>query len=322
MDELIKLFPADRAHFGKRLEKYSKQGDGTYLMSFADGTTATTHAIIGCDGIKSHVRGSMFGFDHPCAQPSYTHKFAYRALIPMDEAIEAVGEEKAVNGVMYWGKDNHVLTFGIDHGKYCNLVGFHTDPNDWPDTSKLTAPAHRADAETDLSGFNEDVNKLIRLVKEDLDIWAIFDLGNHPPPSYAKDRVCLLGDAAVSLKRRSTISPVFANRFVQHATSPHHGAGAGMCIEDAAVLAELLADENVFSYQDVETAFKIYDAVRKPRGEFLVQTSRFMGDAYERRNEATGDDLEKIKYELVARNSIIHNLDVEKMCRDARAELF
>ena len=46
-----------------------------------------------------------------------------------------------------------------------------------------------------------------------------------------------------------------------------------------------------------------------------------MGDAYERRNEATGDDLEKVKYELVARNSILHNLDVEKMCRDARAEL-
>lgn len=94
-----------------------------------------------------------------------------------------------------------------------------------------------------------------------------------------------------------------------------------MCIEDAAVLAELLADEKVASYQDVETAFKIYDAVRKPRGEFLVQSSRFMGDAYERRNKATGDDLDKVKYELVARNSIIHNLDVEKMCQDARAEL-
>jgi 2-polyprenyl-6-methoxyphenol hydroxylase-like FAD-dependent oxidoreductase len=41
-------------------------------------------------------------------------------------------------------------------------------------------------------------------VKEDLDIWAIFDLGDHPPPNYARDRVCLLGDAAVSLRNRSS----------------------------------------------------------------------------------------------------------------------
>jgi salicylate hydroxylase len=75
LDELIKLFPAESAHFGKRLNKYSVQSDGTYLMSFTDGTTATATAIIGCDGIKSRVRPSMFGFDHPCALPSYTHKY-------------------------------------------------------------------------------------------------------------------------------------------------------------------------------------------------------------------------------------------------------
>jgi salicylate hydroxylase len=207
LDELIKAFPRDKAHFGKRLDKYSKQEDGNYLMTFHDGTTATApHAVIGCDGIKSNVRASMFGFEHPCARPSYTHKFAYRGLIPMEDAIAAVGEEKALNGSFYWGKDNHCLTFAVEHEKYCNFVGFHTDPNDWPDTEHLTAPAHRADAERDLASFNDDVRNLIHLVKEDLDIWAIFDLGDNPPPAYARERVCLLGDAA-------------------HATSPHHGAG-------------------------------------------------------------------------------------------------
>jgi len=302
LDELIKIFPSDKAHFGKRLETYSKQEDGTYLMRFRDGSTATATAIIGCDGIKSSVRSSMFGHDHPCARPSYTHKFAYRGLVPMEDAIAAVGEEKAVNGSFYWGKDNHCLTFAVEHGKYCNFVGFHTDPNDWPDAERLTAPARRTDAERDFASFNEDVKNLIHLIKEDLDIWAIFDLADHPPPAFARERVCLLGDAA-------------------HATSPHHGAGAGMCIEDAAILAELLADESVVSYKDVEDVFSVYDAVRKPRGEFLVKTSRFIGEAYERRNEATGDDLNKVMDELVARNAVIHNVDVEQMCRDARAQL-
>ena len=94
-----------------------------------------------------------------------------------------------------------------------------------------------------------------------------------------------------------------------------------MCIEDAAILAELLADKNVNTYADVEAAFSVYDAVRKPRGEFLVKTSRFMGDAYERRNEATGNDLNKVMDELVARNAVIHNVDVAQMCLDARAQL-
>ena len=302
LDELIKLFPAERAHFGKRLDKYSKQDDGTYVMSFTDGTTATAHAIIGCDGIKSHVRTSMYGADHPCAQPSYTHKFAYRGLIPMEDAIAAVGEEKALNGCMYWGTDNHVLTFAVEHGKTLNLVGFHTDPNDWPDTEHLTSPAHRTDAERDLASFNEDVRKLIHLIKEDLDIWAIFDLGDNPPPAYARDRICLLGDAA-------------------HATSPHHGAGAGMCIEDAAILAELLADGKVKTYEDVEAAFSVYDAVRKPRGEFLFRSSRFMGEAYEKRNEATGKSFTKVRDEAAARSAVIHDVDVDQMCRDARALL-
>jgi salicylate hydroxylase len=94
-----------------------------------------------------------------------------------------------------------------------------------------------------------------------------------------------------------------------------------MCIEDAAVLAELLADEKVDSYQGVEAAFEIYDAFRRPRGEFLVQTSRFMGEAYERRNKTTGDDLDKVRNELMGRNSMIHDVDVEQVCRNARAQL-
>lgn len=94
-----------------------------------------------------------------------------------------------------------------------------------------------------------------------------------------------------------------------------------MCIEDAAVLSELLSGESVVTYKDVEDPFSVYDAVRNPRGEFLVRSSRFMGEAYEKRNEATGDDLDKITNECQAKNSFIHNVDVQQMCQDARAQL-
>ena len=120
-------------------------------------------------------------------------------------------------------------------------------------------------------------------------------------PAFSKGRVCLAGDAA-------------------HATSPHHGAGAGFCIEDAATLAELLADPEVQSSSDIDYVFTIYDDLRKERGQWLVESSRFIGDCYEWRGEGVGKDFSKIEAEINRRNAIIADFDVEESCRKARAK--
>lgn len=104
LDEMIKLFPTEQVPFGKRLESYSQVEDGLFELAFADGSTTTAHAIIGCDGIKSHVRSSLFSHDHPCAAPTYTGVYAYRALVPMEKALEVVGEERASNASFYVSK--------------------------------------------------------------------------------------------------------------------------------------------------------------------------------------------------------------------------
>lgn len=112
LDELIKLVPGEIAVFGKRLERIDRVDGGKYTMFFADGSTAKADAILACDGIKSKVRQCLFGADHPCALPSYTHKYAYRALVPMDEAAAAIGKEKAQNAGM------HVSCQDCHKGKY------------------------------------------------------------------------------------------------------------------------------------------------------------------------------------------------------------
>jgi salicylate hydroxylase len=100
--ELVKLLPNGIAAFGKKLTSIEEGGKHTRLiMKFEDGSTAEADAVVGCDGIKSTTRRIMFGPDHQCARPSYTHKYAYRGLAPMDKAIEAVGEEMAVNACMH-----------------------------------------------------------------------------------------------------------------------------------------------------------------------------------------------------------------------------
>lgn len=130
-------------------------------------------------------------------------------------------------------------------------------------------------------------------------------MGENPPPTFAMDRVCLVGDAA-------------------HATSPHHGAGAGFCIEDAAVLAHLLAasEEKVSDHRGHRVALAVYDAVRRERGSWLVQSSRRIGDTYELMAEGIDDDLEKVEEEIKYRNGVIADVDVEAMCRQAQDEFF
>lgn len=131
--------------------------------------------------------------------------------------------------------------------------------------------------------------------------WAIFDLG-HPVPTFYKGRICISGDAA-------------------HATSPHHGAGAGFCIEDSAMLAELLADEQVKTQHDLEAVFATYDAERRARAQWLVESSRWVGDCYELRAEGVGNDFTKIEDQIIERNGIIADVNIEEMCAKAKDEL-
>lgn len=301
LDELVKLLPQGVANFGKRLAGITESNNGRLRMQFEDGSSAEADAVIGTDGIKSRVRRIMFGENHPCAHPSYTYKYAYRGLVPMEKAVEAIGEERAKNSCMHMGPNNHVLTFPVNHGQVLNIVAFHTTDEDWPDSQRLTRPAKRQDALRDFAGYGPNVMALLKLTKPDLDVWAIFDLKN-PVPQFNKGRVCIAGDAA-------------------HATSPHHGAGAGFCIEDSLVMAELLADDRVQTAADLEAAFTAFDLNRRARGQWLVESSRFIGDTYEWRAEGVGDDFKKIEDEINRRNNIIADYDIEAGCGHATQEL-
>lgn len=301
LDELAKLLPEDRVQFGKEIDDITEGPDGKVVMTFADGVKATADAVIGCDGIRSRVRQSVVGASHPSVQPSYSHKYAYRGMIPMDKAIEAIGEERALNATMFMGPDGHVLTFPVAHGEKLNIVAFRTTPKQWEEP-RMTKLASREDALRDFEGYGPKVTRLLKLTQKDLVVWAIFDLHDNPAPTFYKGRICIAGDAA-------------------HATSPHHGSGAGFCIEDSAILAELLADENVQKPEHLEALFATYDACRRERCQWLVRSSRRIGDCYEWRAEGVGNDFGKIEKEINDRMDIISNINLEEVCLEARKDL-
>ncbi|KAJ5718832.1 uncharacterized protein N7483_009914 [Penicillium malachiteum] len=302
LDELIRLLPDHISRFNKRLDTITERADGKLVLKFEDGSEDVTDVVIGCDGIKSRVRQLMVGEDHPSAKPSYTHKYAYRGLVPMDKAIEAIGEELASNSCMHMGPGGHVLTFPVNEGKTLNIVAFHTTPDNWADYPRLTRQGKREEAISDFTGYGPNVINLLKLTEEELSVWAIFDLGEHPVSTFSKGRICISGDAA-------------------HATSPHHGAGAGMCIEDTAVLAALLESDQVQTPKDLEDVLTTFDLCRRERTQWLVQSSRFVGDCYEWRAEGVGRDFKKIEEEINRRNDIISNVDIDVMCENARQQL-
>lgn len=309
LDEMVKLLPEGVAEFGKRCVGFTQDEEGV-VLTFEDGSTAKHSAAVGCDGIKSKMRAALLGRDDPSVKAVYTGKYAYRGLIPMEKATALLGEELAKNSQMYFGKHCHVLTFSIEKGKTMNgtysfevlvshelirfkVVAFSSSEK-W-DSDEWVVPMRKEDMFRDFEGWGDSVMGILSLMEKS-DIWALF---NHPPAStYYKGKVCILGDAA-------------------HASTPHQGAGAGMAIEDSYILSNLLAD--VKDERGIEAAFAAYDAVRRPRSQKLVTTSREAGQLYEL--ELEGDDPDTIGANLLRRLDWVWKHDLTADLAEARSML-
>lgn len=93
---------------------------------------------------------------------------------------------------------------------------------------------------------------------------GVFDLQEFPLAQYHLGPICAADDAA-------------------HASSPHHGAGAGMGIEDALCLCTLMVEvtgtarageREVEWAETLAAALRIYDGMRRRRSQWLVNSSR------------------------------------------------
>lgn len=81
-----------------------------------------------------------------------------------------------------------------------------------------------------------------------------------------------------------------------------------MGIEDVYILSELLSQ--CTSKSDIAKAFHAYDAVRRPRSQKLVKTSREAGMLWELEGEGVGDDLEALKQNALTRMNWVWDHDI------------
>ncbi|KAI1842509.1 hypothetical protein JX265_012679 [Neoarthrinium moseri] len=308
LEELSKSLPAGVIKFGKRLETIEIQADGKIILAFGDGTQAEATAVIGCDGIKSRVRKHMYGAKNEVSYPQFTHKVAYRALLPMTDALEVLGTWKANNFHHHVGPGAHMTHYPVANHKALNVVIVLSDPQPWPDHDNMVAEGSREKLEAALQDWHPTVLKLVRRLPDKLNTWALFDLGDYPLPRYNAGRICVAGDAA-------------------HATTPHHGAGACLGIEDALclniLLGQVCSNNNADLNHAVEVAFGVFDKIRRPRTQWLVNSSRRACDLYHQQEWA--DPSRRVKAEtcfeeMRDRSYKIWHFDVDDMVRQTQAE--
>jgi salicylate hydroxylase len=235
---LSEAVPSSSFRLGKRCAGVELR-DGSVGLSFADGSSAEADIVVGCDGIRSAVRASVFGGEGP----RYVGTMCWRALAPSD-AVPAGYHDRHVN--QWSGEGGFVISYLIRQGKFINFVAVRQQPG-WTEQS-WSVPTTVAEMLAAFSSAGEKLRTMLGAATS-CSKWGQFT-GEHAE-QWSKDRVTLLGDSA-------------------HAMLATFGQGANMAFEDAYVLAQWLGQ----SADDPRAALAGYESVRKPRATRVQQLSR------------------------------------------------
>jgi salicylate hydroxylase len=209
----------------------------------------TALALIGADGARSAVRRQVF----PETQPQFSGLIAWRGT------LETSGLDSALipQGVQLWmGPKAHLVVYPVSSGARINMVaivpGTVMPPgsSDTGDTMEITGHFSAARWPANARALIARVDNWRR--------WPLFTLPDGG--AWHEGPVALLGDAA-------------------HAMLPFAAQGAGMAIEDAAVLAQCLGTAGDDT-TDVAAALARYAALRKPRVTRVQRTARQSGQIY------------------------------------------
>ncbi|TCB81571.1 salicylate 1-monooxygenase [Acinetobacter sp. ANC 4173] len=267
LESLIPLVPQQNVHFNKRVQEVTATNDRVAIQ-LMDGELVECDYLIGCDGIHSAVRNHVLDSHQlPQVNPEFSGTWAYRGIIKFEDfqhAIQALGNDSELANVpqMFLGKDKHILTFPIRQGAEINIVAFKSDRTQTtlPANTAWTQAVSKQDMLADFADWSRSCQALLNLIDRPT-IWALHQIAPLTTYQNKTQNVILIGDAA-------------------HAMLPHQGAGAGQGLEDALILANLLAHPQL-SIKNLTSVSKIYEEIRLDRAVKVQYTSQESGEIYE-----------------------------------------
>ncbi|CAL1714511.1 unnamed protein product [Somion occarium] len=274
-----------RTHTAKRLKTYlygqgsASKSESSLLpihLHFQDGTTATCDLLIGADGVRSAVRATMLRDLATKAQseghtqeaqealagvdPVWSGLSMYRTIFPSQTLSQQLPGHRVLHDPMiYVGRNTQITAYPISRGTGINFAATRSH---WEQENTLFEGPWVQDVSRDelLHAFDRWEPEVVALFQsiEGLNRWAMHTV--RPLRSYVSERVALIGDSA-------------------HAMLPYQGVGAGQAIEDAFLLATLLG-HSVTTPATLSRALKVYDAVRRPFSQHVLETSRENGQLF------------------------------------------
>lgn len=214
------------------------------------GVQETAWALIGADGVRSALRSRLF----PDAAPLFSGLIAWRGTV---EAAQFPRDLSAPRIQLWMGPDAHLVTYPMSGGDRINLVAIV--PGGWNqpgwsaagDTAEINRTFARAH-------WPEPARLTIGAVNR-WHKWALFTIPRMA--AWHRDTTALLGDAA-------------------HAMLPFAAQGAGMAIEDAAVLAQCLDEAANENAEGVAAALARYTSLRRARVARVQETAQLNGRIY------------------------------------------
>jgi salicylate hydroxylase len=226
-------------HLGARLTGIEERS-GDVELTFADGRTAHADVVVGADGVRSTVRRWLTGTDDAV----YSGTSAFRGIVD-STLLPSLPDPAAIQ---FWaGPGAHLLHYAIGpDAEAVNFFAVVTTPERWPH------PGSVAECPPDLpvgsfAGWHPAVTEMIAAANSPLS-WALFTV--RPLTRWYRGRVAILGDAA-------------------HGMLPHHGQGANTAMEDAFVLAGLIAGAG----SDPASVFPRFQSMRRARTRAIQRAS-------------------------------------------------
>ena len=207
-------------------------------------------ALIGADGIWSTVRNHLF----PQVQPQFSGLIAWRGTL---ETTQLPRDYASCRVQLWMGPDAHLVAYPISGARKINVVA--VVPGTW-NRPGWSAPGEVNQIKNAFASSKwPGTARMIVGAVDEWRKWALFTIPDGG--EWTDGAVTLLGDAA-------------------HAMLPFAAQGAGMAIEDAAVLAKCLGEGAGASAAGVPAALKHYARLRRSRVTRVQRAARQSGRIY------------------------------------------